>query len=101
MTGHGGAEGEPVSKRRLSVGDRMKRCKTREDQLRLAREWRQEWEDSHIAIIDDLKHAIDDGDDDRMRMLFAELHTFTAQKHVALDKMFDRLTSPVKEDNPC
>lgn len=86
-----------MAKKHRSIGYYLDRCRTREEQVSLAREWNDRTREMHIEIVDELKHAIDNNNLDQLRMLFAELRTLTMQNHEALDRMFIRLTSPLKK----
>lgn len=50
-----------------------------------------------FEIVDELKHAIDRNDLEQLRILFAGLRALTTHNHGALDRMFIRLTSPLKK----
>lgn len=89
-----------MTKKHRSIGYLMDRCKTREDQVRLAQEWNDHTNEMQLEILDELKRAINHNRLHEINVLLAELRTLTVQNHEALDRMFLRLTGPIKKSPP-
>lgn len=83
--------------RRTSITERLKKSRNRQIRLTFAHEWAKRWEEEYIILIERLKRAVAEQDDERIVSLFGDLGGLNRPKFTALHNVIDELDTPTRE----
>lgn len=82
-----------MARRKRSISERLKKCRSQKTRAEMLHEWATEWENEHVDLIDRLRVAIDQNDLVKIKRSFGQLRAVTQKKHDALHNIIDELLS--------
>lgn len=83
--------------KRTSITERLKKSRNRQTRLDFAHEWADTWEQGYVNLIERLKRAVADRDEDRIIEIFGDLGALNRAKFNALHNVIDELDNPTRE----
>lgn len=86
-----------MSKNRTSITERLKKSRNRQTRLNFAHEWAKQWEDEYVNLIERLKRAVAEQDDESIVACFGDLGGLNRPKFTALHNVIDELDTPTRE----
>ena len=86
-----------MAKGRTSITERLRKSQKKQKRIDFAHEWADDWEQSHINLISQLKKAISSADDDLIIKTLGDLHGLHKPKFNALHNVINELCNPTRE----
>lgn len=83
--------------KRTSITERLKKSRNRQTRLDFAHEWAEQWERDYVNLIERLKRAVAERDEDRIIEIFGDLGALNRAKFNALHNVIGELDNPTRE----